>query len=52
MQTTDYSGATVPSIGSRVMHCVDYDIGTVVDRVEIRPMHNPDELLDPPELST
>lgn len=39
MQTTDYSGAIVPSIGSRVMHYVDYDIGTVVDRVEIRPMH-------------
>lgn len=32
---TDYSATRVPSIGQRVRHYVDYDIGTVVDRVRL-----------------
>ncbi len=64
-ELSDASGARVPDIGERVMHHVDYEVGTVMDRVEAVPgfwtiyvrwegdpwpmQHNPDELLDPPE---
>lgn len=63
MQVFTPAGDPVPEIGQRVMHCVDYDIGTVVDRADFGgwvvwvrwdsdpswPMnHNPDELIEPP----